>query len=40
MNAQGTVYSGSMMVSPGPITASGFFMNMLSGRASRWACSQ
>ena len=28
------------VVSPGPITASGFFMNMLSGRGSRWACSQ
>ena len=40
MKAHGTVYSGSTMVSPGPTTASGFFMNMLSGRASRCACSQ
>jgi hypothetical protein len=35
-----TVNSGSMMVSPGPTTASGFFMNILSGSGSRWACSQ
>ena len=32
--------AGKRMGSPGPITASGFLRNRLSGRGSRWACSQ
>jgi hypothetical protein len=40
MKIQGSVNFGSRIVSPGPTTASGFFMNMLRGRGSRCACSQ
>src|SRR5438552_4004251 len=35
MKIHGSVSSGSTMVSPGPITASGVVRNMVSGRASR-----
>jgi hypothetical protein len=40
MKIHGSVCSGSTIVSPGPITASEFFKNMFSGRASRAPCSQ
>jgi hypothetical protein len=40
MKIHGSVNSGSTIVSPGPITASALFRNMLSGRASSAPCSQ
>ena len=40
MKIHGSVNSGRTIVSSGPITASGFFMNMFSGRGSMAPCSQ